>query len=114
MQNRSIVDWASVKKIHKVINGIHTKNKIVQSILCSFIATDPYPNKYDGKTITYYMGPQTPSRAFQPIPSPLKRSCPREVADAPFQPFRVSQGRFSLSALPLKPQHLPASPTQRP
>lgn len=48
-----------------------------------------------------------PAGAFQPIPFPLKLSCPRERANVPFQPFHVSQGRFSLSALPLNPNNCP-------
>lgn len=61
MSKESVITWNSVLKIHKVVNGIYTKNKIVKSILCNFEDKGSYPNKKYGNKIKYFVGTKTPS-----------------------------------------------------
>ena len=58
---KKFLTWNEVIKHHRIVAGIHTKNRVVQSILVDCQPTAKYPNKVDDNKIKYFVGPNTPN-----------------------------------------------------
>jgi len=94
-----LLDWSSVKKFHKVVCGIHTKNSVVLSLLCNFDQSGPYPNRKLANKIIYYIGAQTPSGGFKALVSMFNKPDSLRVYEKKAVNKWLDLGNYKVSAI---------------
>lgn len=94
-----LLDWSSVKKFHKVVCGIHTKNSVVLSLLCNFDQSGPYPNRKLANKIIYYIGSKTPSGGFKALVSMFNKPDSLRVYEKKAVNKWLDLGNYKVSAI---------------